>query len=294
MLKKLLRAILPNPLDRLLRKAKKQGKQQFLIVWNRGLGDLPLGLYALNLRIKQFIPEGKITYLTREDLSSGFAMLPCCESIIDPEMKRGSPINVEEALSRLQINQHDFDIVIEKPNPTYWVKWQIGKVIPKLHYPNHWDEQAKKFNLKGTSYIGVHVDTETGQYYGYEKNWPKQYWQELFERLDRKIILFGTSKCNTYDFPHVIDLRGETTVPEMLSIIKNHCSDLIVPDSGVLSLVYYLDVDFQLHIYSLWADSNQGILKQKVPSPNPSLMHFPFISKKDTSQITPNQLLRYF
>ena len=54
-----------NELDRLLKKASSERKQKFLIVWNRGLGDIALGLYALVYRIKSVMPAAHIAFLTR-------------------------------------------------------------------------------------------------------------------------------------------------------------------------------------------------------------------------------------
>jgi hypothetical protein len=65
----------------------------------------------------------------------------------------------------------------------------------------------------------------------------------------------------------------------MLSIIKNRCRYLLVPDSGVLSITYYIDASFPIDIVSLWSDPKQGILKQRVASPNPLLRHTPLIAK---------------
>ena len=60
-----------------------------------------------------------------------------------------------------------------------------------------------------------------------------------------------------------------------LAIIKNRCRLLIAPDSGVLTMVYYLDVAFPLDVISLWSDPRQGILRQGCSSPNPLLRHIP-------------------
>ncbi|MBI5274244.1 MAG: hypothetical protein HY860_04235, partial [Chlamydiales bacterium] len=244
MIKKWLQHFLPNPFDRLLKQAKKKQQYRFLILWNRGLGDIPLGLYALNIRIKTMIPDAKITYLTRSDLISGFKMLPQIDVMVDPQMKRGEKVDIAHTLKRLEHSIKNFDIILEKPDPTNWVSWQLGKVVPKLQFQPSWDDLGKKFALVGRGYIGTHVDTETGQYYGYEKNWPKKYWIELFKQLDKPIILFGMKKDEYFHFPNIIDLRGETSLEEMLCIIKNHCCDLIVPDSGILSMAYYVDEQF--------------------------------------------------
>ena len=50
---------------------------------------------------------------------------------------------------------------------------------------------------------------------------------------------------------------------------------LIAPDSGVLTMTYYLDVQTPLDVISLWADPRQGVLKRDVASPNSLLRHRP-------------------
>ena len=81
---------------------------------------------------------------------------------------------------------------------------------------------------------------------------------------------------------------------QMLSIIKNCCSHLVVPDSGVLSLTYFIDQSFPLTIVSLWADPLQGVLKQNVASPNPLLVHHPLIAKDgDLKNVSVEQVLEY-
>ena len=51
--------------------------------------------------------------------------------------------------------------------------------------------------------------------------------------------------------------------------------------------MYYVDCNFPLRIISLWADAKQGILRQKVASPNQDLKHIPLIaSKKCLANIT--------
>jgi hypothetical protein len=80
----------------------------------------------------------------------------------------------------------------------------------------------------------------------------------------------------------------------MLALIKNCCSHLVVPDSGVLSLTYFIDQSFPLTIVSLWADPLQGVLKQNVVSPNPVLVHHPLIAKEgDLKNVSVEQVLEY-
>jgi hypothetical protein len=272
MLKRLLRKILPNPFTRLLIKAHKKGQRRFLIIWNRGMGDIALGLYGLNKRIREIIPTAEITYLTRPDLEEAFHLLSGVNVIVDPKMVRQKPYTIDRHLDRLQ-----YDVIIEKPDPTYWLSDQIGKITPKLVLNNHLDQPV--YDKKRC--VGMHVFTETGDYYGYEKNWPVESWKKLIEELTKQgyeVLLFGLKPDDNFAMPKVTDLRGKTSVLEMISIIKNRCSHLIAPDSGVLSLIYYIDEAFPLKIISLWADPMQGILKAGVPSPNPMLVHKPLIS----------------
>ena len=117
------------------------------------------------------------------------------------------------------------------------------------------------------------------------KKWT-QLFEQLTERQEKEVLLFGLQPTHSFPLPHVIDMRGKTTLFEMLSIIKNCCPYLIAPDSGVLSLTYFLAVSFPIRIVSLWADPNQGVLKQAVSSPNPQLVHIPLFGRdQDISTI---------
>jgi ADP-heptose:LPS heptosyltransferase len=281
MIKRIIRKILPNPLNLLLRRAVKKKQTKFLIAWNRGLGDIPLGLYALVYKIKSIIPLADITFITRVDLQEGFSLLQGVKVISCDNWKRKASVDLASSIKACGFSPEDWDVIIDKPDPTYWVKWQLGYLTPKLYWDPQWDGLSKNFHFDPSEkYVGIHVDCETQ--YSYEKNWPKEYFVQLFQKLahvDKKIILFGVGSSYDFSYDHVIDLRGKTSLKQMLSIIKNRCSHLLVPDSGVLSITYYLDVPFHLHVISLWADPKQGVLKQAVSSPNSLLIHTPLLAK---------------
>jgi ADP-heptose:LPS heptosyltransferase len=281
MFKAIKSCLVPNPLDRFLKKSFKEGKSSFLVYWNRGLGDIPLGLYALCHRIRKKIPEARIVFLTRVDLAEAFTMLEDIEVIVDQKMQRGKVYDLKQA----PIAIGDFDRVIEKV-PNKWIEWQLGKLIPKLKWNPTWDQLVNRFGLgNDKNALGVHVSSETSAYYGYEKNWSARSFQALFDRIaeetGQKILLFGMKKEIKFSGNHLLDLRGDTTLFEMLSLIKNCCSHLLAPDSGVLSVTYYIDALFPLKVVSLWADPRQGILRQKVVSPNGQLTHIPLIGAKE-------------
>ena len=91
----------------------------------------------------------------------------------------------------------------------------------------------------------------------------------------------------------MIDLRGRTSLFDLLSIVKNRCRAVILPDSGLLAMIYYLDESFPIEVISLWADPYQGVLKQNVASPNPQLVHRPLIGLlKDLSTLTADTVMR--
>lgn len=286
MIAKFLRKLIPNTLDLLLQKAQKKGDKKILLFWNRGLGDIALGLYAIVHRIREFIPDAEITFLTRANLYEGFVLLGDVHVRIVPKLKRGDPFN------RCFINDEEYDLIIENPDPTKWVSWQLGKLTPKLCWQVEWDDLWTKFPLDPSeTYIGAHVQTETS--YGF-RDWPAASWHRLFEKITadgKKVLLFGFAKEPKFDIEGVIDLRGDTPLFELLSIIKNRCQALIVPDSGVSSMAYFLHADFPIKHISLWGEAHMGILKQNVPSPNKLLHHIPILGKdKNIAMITPDEV----
>ncbi len=281
-----------SPLDTTLQKAKKANHHRFLLVWNRGLGDIPLGLFALVYRIREMIPHASITFLTRKDLKDLFLLLDQV-NVMEGGFKRGEKVDIAKEIA----NTHDaFDVYLDGIDPTRWLSWQLGTLTPKLRWNVSFDALVQKYNLDpNETYIGAHVNSETGIYYGYEKNWNCNKWRNLFQKIGDakkgKVILFGMAKDGAFDMDHVIDLRGETNVIEMLSLIKNRCRYLVAPDSGVLSCAYYIDTHFPINIVSIWSDPRQGILRQKVASPNPECKHSPLIGDAgDVSTIDINQV----
>ncbi|MBI3900612.1 MAG: hypothetical protein HY324_00515, partial [Chlamydiia bacterium] len=278
MFRKFAKRFLPNPFDSMLKQVAKRGGKTILLCWNRGLGDIALGLFAMVHRIQQLVPDAKITFLTRPNLFDGFSLLHGIDVLVAPHWKRGEKICVQDTLKELGVDSKRFDLLIEEPNPTEWVCWQRGTLVPRLQWNPAYDSLWKPFLLdEETLYIGIQPEAETQ--YGLWRNWPMERWMELINCLGRlqkvKILLFGMNPKPFFPQAHVIDLRGKTNLFELLSIIKHRCKAVILPDSGILSMLYYLDATFPIQVLSLWGDVNHGILKQNVSSPNPKLLHTP-------------------
>ncbi len=262
---------LPNRLDWMLKKLAKRGGKKILLGWNRGLGDIALGLYAIVQRIREFIPDAEITFVTRHNLFDGFSLLDGVKVVVAPHWQRGEPCEIDSSVKK------EYDLVIENPSPTDWVYWQRGKVVPKLKWDAKYEPLYERFDLPARC-IGIQVSAETN--YGLWRNWPEEKWHELIQKLpETPIVLFGFGNSPVFSYPNVIDLRGKTTLLELLAIVKNRIFALVLPDSGISSMVYYLNESFPIRHITLWADPNHGILKQAVSSPNPKLVHRPLIAK---------------
>lgn len=274
MLKKIEKWLGWNPLDLLAASWKNENKKKILLIWNRGLGDIPLWIYGMVAQIRDVFCEAQITVLTREDLKEGFLLLENIEVIADHTMKRGESFD----FSHIKCN---YDVVIEKIEPKLWLKWQIGNVIPKLKW-NHLTCDLSRFNLPKNKFnIGIHLSSETEQFYNYSKNWGDENFCKLIDSIKKKydvsFVLFGLEKKKPIE--NCMDLRGNTTLFEMISIVKNELDIMIAPDSGILNIIYYLDEQFDLDMISLWGNPRVGLLKQNVSSPNKLLRHFALIGK---------------
>ena len=278
------RRYLPNRLDWLCKRAAKRKAKTVLIAWNRGLGDIPLGLYAIVHRIRSFLPEAEITFMVRKDLQEGFSLFPEVKFLLASDWKRGE-------IYCIDIDPDDYDLVIPYPKPADWVRWQYGSLVPKLTWNPEYDSYVDRFSLPNQC-VAIHVHAETN--YGLWRNWPEERIREFLRLMkDQPILLLGVRKEPIFDEgDHIIDLRGETTLLELLAIVKNRCRTLIAPDSGILSMAYYLNTPFRIQVISLWGDLKHGILKQNVASPNPLLHHDPLIvENRDLSTLSAEKVV---
>ncbi len=293
-----------DSLEWLLKDSKRSGRKRFVIIWNRGLGDIALGLYAFAKKVKENIRGAELVFLTRMDLVEAFSLLDGVDAVSVPWWERGeklSKTDAEKAIQRLGLDI-EYDIVVEKVDPTKQLSDQVGKLTPRLKWRNSFDALCERFDdlmpahNYGGKVIGVHIESETDGFYGYKKDWDMERWSLLFDRLIEDgffIILFGLEEKYYFKHESILDLGGRTSILECLSIIKNRCNILIAPDSGILSLTYYLDVFFPILVVSIWSDPHQGVLKQAVDSPNKGLRHrFLIGENKDVSKITPEDVYK--
>ena len=260
-----------NPLDQILRRLAEKNQSRIVVRWNQGLAQIPLALYALCHRVREFIPHAFIAVVTRPDLAQAFALLEGVKVFAPRSLQKGMPISVEETLKEHQLAPNMFDIVIESVDIGNWLRWQRGTLVPKLTWRSKWDELSLPFALEQhKTYIAVVVDT---------KIWALSAWRDLLCHLtksqDKPLLLLGQACDSAFFLKNVLDVRGKTSILEMIALVKNHCSALVAPDAEEVALLYFLDQKFPLRIISLLKNRRGGVLRQKVVSPNTELEYIP-------------------
>ena len=272
-----------NDFDRAVQDAAKSGRTTFVFAWNRGLGDIALGLCPLFARIRARVPGSRIAVFTRDDLADAFAMTGVDDIHVVPGLARGPAIDVASAAARAGFALPEGATVFADPDPTRWLDGRRTEYPPALRWNARWIARADAVAPIGNGIvIGAHVHSETASHYGYVKDWPAASWRELIARFptERGVawLLFGNAATEPFTQQNVVDLRGRTTFLDLMAVIRMRCRILVAPDSGVLTAAYYLDEQFPLDIVSLWSDPRQGILKQACASPNALLHHTPLLA----------------
>ena len=256
--------------DRTLSTAVRSRRHRFVFGWNRGLGDIALGLVPLFLRIRAADPHARIEVVTRADLAQPFELAGVDAIHVVPELARGTAVDLSAIAGADAVAFAD-------PDPTRWLDGRRREHPPRLAWRAQWNALADGLvdDDPDVVTVGAHVASETAQYYGYVKDWPADRFGALFSRFPSgvRFVLFGNEARATFTQPNLVDLRGRTSFLEVLSVLRNRCRVLVAPDSGVLTAAYYLDQAFPLDVISLWSDPRQGVLKQDCDSPNTLLRH---------------------
>jgi hypothetical protein len=268
-----------TPFDRALRAARLDGRHRFVFGWNRGLGDIALGLVPLFARIRAVDSASRIEVFTRQDLAEPFALTDADAIHVVPALVRGAAVDLQRAAQSVGVSLPPSAVLFADPDPTRWLDGRRREYPPALRWDPGWNSLADALLPASPDeiVIGAHVDSETAQYYGYVKDWPADAWKALFARFPAsrgvRWVLFGNAKGQDFPQDNVADFRARTSFLALLATIRTRCRILVAPDSGVLTAAYYLADDFPLDVISLWSDPRQGILKQDCPSPNPRLRH---------------------
>lgn len=288
-----------TPFDRALAQARREGATHFVFGWNRGLGDIALGLVPLFAQVRAAVPRARIDVFTREDLAQGMALTACDAVHVVPGLARGPAVDVTRAAAAAGVVLGPRTVVFADPDPTRWLDGRREAHPPVLHWDARHDALADSLvpSAPGVLTIGAHVSSETARYYGYVKDWPAEAWRALFARFPAaagvRWLLFGQAREASFDQDNLVDLRGRTDLRSLLAIVRTRCRVLVAPDSGVLTLAYYLEGDRPLDLVSLWSDPRQGILKQGCPAPNRALVHTPLRGRdEDVRHLSVDEVAR--
>jgi len=202
-----------------------------------------------------------------------------------PTLEREARVELPRACAALSVELDQFAAAFDYPDPNRWLEGRRTEYPPVLAWKKDWDGLASRFDIPPRKrLIAAHVSTETAGYYGYVKDWSSAAWSELFGRFggdDVQWVLLGNRAEPDFADANVTDLRGATTFPELMSLVRHRCTALVAPDGGVLTMAYYLDAQFPLDVVSLWSDPRQGILLQGCESPNARLRHTPLVAPEE-------------
>ena len=276
-----------EPFERALARGARAKRDRVVFYWNRGLGDIALGLVPMFARAKARLPGAAIEVVTRADLAEPFRLTDASAIHVVPGLGRGEPIGAATACARLAADPRAGALAIDAPDPTRWLAVARASAPPRFRWSAEFDALAAPFVSRDDDrpWIAVHASTETARHYRYVKDWPDEHWRALFDamaaRRDARFVLVGFARKPPFDAPNVVDLRGRTRFLEMLALVRTRCSALVAPDGGVLNAVYFLDASFPITVVSLWSDPRQGLLKSRAPSPNPHLVHVPLVGERD-------------
>lgn len=283
----------PPDLVEALADARARGVRRVVLAWNRGLGDIALGVVGLVARIRADLPDAEVVVLTRDELVEAFALVPGVEAVHavpgwrrEPS-RRGSLSEawITDAARRVGVGTDGALVLPDVRWGAWYYAEQVGRVVPRLRWQPAWDALAHPLlgpPAPGLRRVAIHVDSETGHYYRYTKNWGAQGWEALFsmiaaERAARAFLL-GQGAGERFALPGVTDLRGRTNLRQALAVILE-CGVCIAPDSGLLTFAYFLDVARPLSLISLWANAEHGVLRYGVASPNPRLRHTALVGR---------------
>jgi ADP-heptose:LPS heptosyltransferase len=298
-LQRLQDALFGSSFDRALRGAGERRHPAFLFGWNRGLGDVGLGLVPYFLRIRRAFPGARIEAITRPDLAQVFELAQADAVHTVPGLARGERLDVRAEARRLALDLSAYAGVFENPDLARWSQTIGDEIPPRLHWQDRFDDLARRFTEleEPGPWVGIHASSETARFYRYVKDWPSDRWPRLFacvrSQVPARFVLFGSAPEPDLENEHVVDLRGRTSLLEALAVVRTRCRALVAPDSGILSVAYLLDAQFDLDLISIWADPRQGVLRHPRASPNARLRHLPIVATgEDVGNISVEDLAR--
>src|SRR5436190_16515954 len=107
--------------DRALARAHQDTRKRFLFFWNRGLGDIALGLVPLFQRIRDEFPGARIEVVTREELRAPFELAHVDALHVVKDLQREARIDFAAVAPDLGIELDRYAACFAYPDPNRWL-----------------------------------------------------------------------------------------------------------------------------------------------------------------------------
>ena len=108
--------------DRALENTRADPRNAYLFFWNRGLGDIALGLVPLFDRIRSRSPRSRIVVITRKELHAAFELTDADEVHALPGLAREERVDISAACRALRLDHASFSAVFDYPDPNRWLE----------------------------------------------------------------------------------------------------------------------------------------------------------------------------
>lgn len=254
--------------DRLLARARREGKRRFVFAWIRGLGDVAFILNEFTRYVLKEVPGATVSALVRPGLEEACRWIQGIDRVITVDEWRRemildslwgyafpTPREIRRAL-RSRGLEKDFDLILPYPLGR-WYDRDPEKRSPFLR----WTEKEARYGAKrireafpGESGFVITVNTSIGtdRFYPFDKEWGTANFSLLIRKIldsipeSRIILVDAVREGKIEEDRRLLDLRGGLTVSQSISVIA--ASDLFLClDGGAVNLLYFLkDIDLSV------------------------------------------------
>src|SRR5512142_879917 len=129
-------------LDRAVRRAAADSRRDFLICWNRGLGDVALCLVPVFARIRRDVPGARIVVVTRPELDEPFRMTDADRVVTIAGLARDTKLTLGMLRARARVEPERFAVVLTDPDVNRWLHGRRAEFPPILRWDPAWDALA--------------------------------------------------------------------------------------------------------------------------------------------------------
>src|SRR4030095_3555432 len=154
-------------LDRAVRRAAAGPRRDFLFFWNRGLGDIALGLVPAFARVRRDVPGARVIVVTRPELKEPVALNDADSVRTTAGLARGERVTLADLRAIAGPELDRCAAVFEDPDVNRWLLGRRHEFSPLLRRRPAWCPLSDRVApaAAGGVYVGAHVSAEKTQYY---------------------------------------------------------------------------------------------------------------------------------